>query len=282
METMRLEEWIRQATDELTQAGVDSPRLDAQVLAAHALGRDRSWVLAHPEESVVGDHLQGLLRRRKNREPLAYITGQREFYGRRFAVDPDVLVPRQETEFLVERAKLWVSDGRDWSILDVGTGSGCIGITLALECPGSKVTLLDKSANALRVASKNADSLGARIEGYVHSDLYQWLPKKRYRLVVSNPPYVAHRDDLPPEVREFEPHDALFAEADGLAMYRRLAAETFAATHCEVLMVEIGQGQEGQVEAVFVEYGWQMVDAMCDLNRIVRTLTFVPAEVTTL
>ncbi|MFM9874747.1 MAG: peptide chain release factor N(5)-glutamine methyltransferase [Fimbriimonadaceae bacterium] len=278
---MRLGDWIRQATEELSQAGVDSPRLDAQVLAAHAMGQDRSWILAHPEEPIVSDHLQGFLQRRKNREPLAYIVGEREFYGRSFFVDPDVLVPRQETEFLVERAKLWMVDGADWSILDVGTGSGCIGITLALEFPGSTVTLLDKSANALRVANKNADALGARVD-FVHSDLYRWLPKRRYRMVVSNPPYVAHRDDLPPEVREFEPHDALFAEADGLAMYRRLAAETFAATRCEVLIVEIGQGQEGEVEAVFSEYGWQLADAMCDLNRIVRTLTFIPAEVTTL
>ncbi len=278
---MRLGDWIQIAADELTQAGVDSPRLDAQVLAAHALGQDRSWILAHPEEAIVGEHLQGLLMRRKNREPLAYIVGEREFYGRRFFVDPDVLVPRQETEFLVERAKLWMNDVEDWSILDVGTGSGCIGITLALECPGSSVTLLDKSANALRVANKNADALGARVD-FVHSDLFKWLPKRRFRMVVSNPPYVAHRDDLPPEVRDFEPHDALFAEAEGLAMYRRLAAETFAATRCEVLIVEIGQGQEGEVETIFTEYGWQMADAMCDLNRIVRTLTFVPAEVTTL
>jgi release factor glutamine methyltransferase len=278
---MRLGEWIQIASDELSQAGVDSPRLDAQVLAAHALGQDRSWILAHPEELVVSDHLQGFLKRRKNREPLAYIVGEREFYGRRFFVDPDVLVPRQETEFLVERAKLWMNGVDNWSILDVGTGSGCIGITLALECPGSSVTLLDKSANALRVANKNADALGARVD-FVHSDLYKWLPKRRFRMVVSNPPYVAHRDDLPPEVRDFEPPDALFAEADGLAMYRRLAAETFAATRCEVLMVEIGQGQEGEVEAVFCEYGWQLADAMCDLNRIVRTLTFIPAEVTTL
>lgn len=278
---MKLGDWLRQATEELSQAGVDSPRLDAQVLAAHAIGQDRSWVLAHPEEPIVSEHLQGFLSRRKNREPLAYIIGEREFYGRSFFVDPDVLVPRQETEFLVERAKLWMIDGEDWSILDVGTGSGCIGITLALECPGCSVTLLDKSANALRVANKNADSLNARVD-YVHSDLFRWLPKRRYRMVVSNPPYVAHRDDLPPEVRDFEPADALFAEADGLAMYRRLAAETFTATRCEVLIVEIGQGQENEVEAIFSEYGWQMADAMCDLSRIVRTLTFIPAEVTTL
>lgn len=278
---MRLDEWIRDATDELQRAGVDSPRLDAQVLAAHGLGRDRSWVLAHPDTLVKGDELRALLQRRVNREPLAYITGVREFYGRVFAVDRDVLVPRQETEFLVERAKLWVNDGKDFEVLDVGTGSGCIGITLALECPAAKVTLLDKSANALRVANKNAESLGARVR-FVHSDLYAALPRKRFRVVVSNPPYVAHRDDLPPEVRDFEPEAALYAEADGMAMYRRLASETFAATRCEVLMVEIGQGQADGVTAIFAEYGWDLADAMTDLDRTVRTLTFVPDEVATL
>lgn len=278
---MRLEDWIRDATDELALAGVDSPRLDAQVLAAHGLGRDRSWVLAHPEELVSGDDLRGLLQRRVNREPLAYITGVREFYGRTFYVDQDVLVPRQETEFVVERAKLWMGDGKDFEVLDVGTGSGCIGISLALECPGTRVTLLDKSANALRVANKNAESLGARVQ-FVHSDLYAALPRRRYRVVVSNPPYVAHRDDLPPEVRDFEPETALFAEADGLAMYRRLAAETFAATRCEVLIVEIGQGKADGVSAIFSEYGWDLADAMTDLSRIVRTLTFCPADVATL
>lgn len=275
---MNLAEWIQCAAEVLAEAGVDSPRLDAQVLAAHGLGRDRSWVLAHPDESVVDEPLQVLLKRRINREPLAYITGKREFYGREFSVDPDVLVPRQETEFVVERAKLWMHGSEDWSVLDVGTGSGCIGITLSLECPDCRVTLLDKSMNALRVANKNADSLGARIDRFVHSDLYHRLPRKRYRLVVSNPPYVAHRDNLPPEVRDYEPHDALFAEADGLAMYRRLAAETYPATQCEALIVEIGQGQHEPVEAIFAEYGWQLVDAMCDLGRIVRALTFIPAE----
>ncbi|MBL8068495.1 MAG: peptide chain release factor N(5)-glutamine methyltransferase [Armatimonadetes bacterium] len=276
---MRLAEWIHSAAEELAEAGVDSPRLDAQILAAHALGRDRSWVLSHPEESVADSGLSSLLRRRLNREPLAYITGKREFYGREFFVDPDVLVPRQETEFVVERAKLWMHGGGDWTVLDVGTGSGCIGITLALECPGCRVTLLDKSMNALRVASKNADALEARIDQFVHSDLFHKLPKRRYQLVVSNPPYVAHADDLPPEVRDFEPHDALFADANGLAMYRRLAAETYLATGCEALIVEIGMGQQPAVEAVFAEYGWQLVDAMCDLGRIVRTLTFIPADV---
>jgi release factor glutamine methyltransferase len=278
---VRLDQWLDVATTALREAGVDSPRLDAQVLAAHALGRDRSWVLTHPEFGVEDDALAPLLNRRLAREPLAYILGEREFYGRSFAVDPDVLVPRQETELVVERAKLWMGNGSGWTVLDVGTGSGCIGLSLALECPSAQVTLLDKSANALRVASKNADRLGARTQ-YVHSDLYAQMPRRSYRMVVSNPPYVAREDDLPPEVANFEPSDALYAEAEGLAMYRRLAAETFAATHCEVLIVEIGMGQSEPVEVIFSEYGWAIEDGVCDLAGIVRVLTFVPLGVRSL
>ncbi|QYK52699.1 MAG: peptide chain release factor N(5)-glutamine methyltransferase [Fimbriimonadaceae bacterium] len=272
---LTLGDWIQSATEQLQRAGVDSARLDAQVLAAHGFGQDRSWVLAHPEAEITSD-LDSILARRVNREPLAYIVGSREFYGRRFFVDHDVLVPRQETEFVVERALLWMrDDSLPWSVLDVGTGSGCIGITLALEKPDAQVTLLDKSANALRVASKNADALGARVD-FVHSDLFTYLPKSMYRMVVSNPPYVAHSDDLPPEVREFEPADALFAEAQGTAFYRRLAADCYHRTLCDVLIVEIGQGQSDAVESIFGEYGWVLADALADLSGIVRTLTFTP------
>lgn len=274
---LTLGDWIQSATEQLQRAGVDSARLDAQVLAAHSFGQDRSWVLAHPEVEI-NKELDAVLARRIRREPLAYIVGSREFYGRRFYVDHDVLVPRQETEFVVERALLWMrDDALPWSVLDVGTGSGCIGITLALERPDAQVTLLDKSANALRVASKNADALGARVD-FVHSDLFRYLPKSLYRMVVSNPPYVAHSDDLPPEVRDFEPADALFAEAQGLAIYRRLAAECYQRTLCDVLIVEIGQGQADAVESVFGEYGWQLADALADLSGIVRTLTFTPED----
>lgn len=280
MTELTLETWIAEATERLKRAGVDSPRLDAQLLAAFALDRDRSWVMAHPDAEVRTEDMERLLARRESREPLAYIVGKREFYGRSFFVDPAVLVPRQETEFLVERALLWLrSSPGPWTVLDIGTGSGCVGISIALEFPEAKVTLLDRSANALRVADKNARELGARVD-FLHSDLFDSVPRgQSFRMVVSNPPYVAHHDDLPPEVREFEPTEALFAEGNGLAIYRRLAADAVARTGCEVLMVEIGQAQAEPVTAIFAEYGWEAVDALCDLAGIVRTLTFTPNHV---
>lgn len=273
--TMILGDWVRLATARLERAGVDSPRLDAQVLAAHALGKDRTYVLAHPEREVLLGVLEPMLIRREAREPLAYIVGQREFYGRMFQVSPDVLVPRADTEILVERALLAVSHNRQWtgSILDIGTGSGAIAVTLACELPMSDVTAVDISGRALRIAMANAARHQAHIN-FVRSDLYEHLPANYFDLVVSNPPYVSHADDLEPDVREYEPSLALYADANGLAFYRRLAAETPQVLVCRALMVEIGLGQRDDVIGIFSEYGWRCLDCVSDLSGIPRVLTF--------
>lgn len=274
---MTVGDWVGLASERLARAGVESPRLDAQLLAAEAAGYDRSWVMTHSSDEAGGwmEAAEGLLRRRESREPLAYILGRREFYGREFVVRPGVLVPRPETEILVERVLLAVGRDRGWDggILDVGTGSGCLGLTLALELPESLVTLLDVSGEALSVAEENAGRLGVEVD-IVESDLFAEVEGLEFDFVVSNPPYVGRGDELPPEVRDFEPELALYAQAGGLGFYRRLAAEGARMVTAGAMVVEIGMGQEEDVAAIFGEHGWGLVDAVRDLSGVVRVLTF--------
>src|ERR1044072_4019884 len=185
---------MRHARERLEAAGIESPALEAQLLAGHVLLVDRTYVLTHPEEEFPELAGETLLQRREGQEPLAYILGEREFFGRRFRVGPGVLIPRQETETLVEAA-MEQSDVQ--SVLDVGTGSGCIAITLKLERPEWEVTAVDISERALDIASDNAKLLGADVR-YLLSDGFASLLGESFDLIVTNPPYVGLHEALPP------------------------------------------------------------------------------------
>jgi len=216
---MRIAQWLAEAKLRLARAEVASPSLEGQMLAAHALLVDRSFVLTHPDHefpALAGEHL---LRKRERHEPLAYILGWREFYGRRFKVAPGVLIPRQETETLVEAAldflrSLGSSAGGGPSVFDLGTGSGCIAITIKLEEPPASVDAADISEKALEIARSNACELGADVR-FEESD---GLPRlnREFDLIVSNPPYVAANERLPAEIADFEPREALVAGETGL------------------------------------------------------------------
>ncbi len=218
---------VRLSTVYLAEHGSDSARLDAELLIAHVLGMRRLDVYLQYDRPLQDAELagiRGLLRRRGRGEPVAHLIGRREFYGRSFRVTPAVLVPRPETETLVERA-LRAARGRagELSIADLGTGSGCLACTLAAELPGARVTASDLSAEALEVAAGNAEALG--VAGRVRLVEGGWadgLPAD-LDLVVSNPPYVtsAEMEELPREVG-FEPRLALDGGADGLDAYRAL------------------------------------------------------------
>ncbi len=212
----------------LAAARTKLPANEARLLLGHVLDRPAVWLLTHDDEVLDEDavlRFAALVARRKGGEPVAYLLGYREFYGRVFAVSPAVLIPRPETELLVDLALAQeVGAGGTAKLLDLGTGSGCIAITLALEIPSAQVCAVDVSAAALDVARGNAERLGARLR-LVQSDWFEGLNGEEFDLIVGNPPYVAERDPhLAAEDLRFEPGRALASGADGLDAIRRIIA----------------------------------------------------------
>jgi release factor glutamine methyltransferase len=264
------------ATARLSAAGIDSARLDAEVLLAHALGMGRTTLFIRLRDPVAPDtasRLETLLRRRERREPVAYLTGEQEFWSLRFEVSPDVLIPRPETELLVELALRELPIDQPLRVLDIGTGSGCIAVAIAHERPSVHVTAVDVSAAALAVALRNAAAHGvtARMT-FIESDLFAALPTDaRFDVIASNPPYLAPSDAVSPELAS-EPHNALYAGADGLDIIRRLivAAPERLQPHGR-LLIEIGQGQSDAVLTLVRAAGFT-AEVVPDLAGIPRVL----------
>ncbi len=258
-ETWTLLRLLRWTTNFFDEKGIDNPRLDAELLLAHCLNLDRVGLYLNydrPLTAVELDMIRPLVKRRGQREPLQYLLGSTEFWSLKFKVTPDVLIPRADTEILIEEALSHAAAAG--SLLDVGTGSGAIVISLATELSDWTLTGLDISPQALRVARDNVAShqLEQRVK-LVEGDLAE-LPQQQYDLIVSNPPYIARSewDELMPEVRCFEPELALLAEADGLICYQQLAAQ--AAQHLSTdgwLLVEIGCRQATAVQDLFSAAG---------------------------
>ena len=252
----------------LEQASVGEPRLTAEVLLMRATGHDRAWLYAHGDDELIEVwwiHFGRYLHQRIKGEPTQYVTGRQEFYGREFRVTPDVLIPRPETEHLIEAA---LACGAE-SVLDLGTGSGAIAVTLALETKAS-VTASDVSPVALNVARQNAVALRARID-FVACDLGAAFSDGSFDLVVSNPPYIAGRDraSLQAEVRDHEPALALFGGEDGLAVYRRLIPEARRLLRPGGwLMMELGDARAVREMCA----GWGGVEIVNDLAGIPRVL----------
>lgn len=249
-------------------------RLDARVLAAHVLGVDTAWLIAHDTDPLADTHVaafESLLLRRLDGVPIAYLVGTREFYGRPFRVTPDVLIPRPDTELLVERALACIPSDQAVDVLDLGTGSGCIAITLALERPLARVTAVDRSTAALAIARHNADILNAHIE-FLTSDWFAALAGRRFDLIVSNPPYVATDDPhlARGDVR-FEPLTALAAGHDGLDDLRRLIRA--ACDHLKpggALLLEHGYDQADAVVELLRQHGFEQTCTLRDLGGLNR------------
>ncbi len=264
---------VREALDSavvaLSAAGVDTPRLDAEVLLAHALGIDRLALVADGERAVEGPAVrafQDAVRRRSvGREPVAYITGVKGFRHLDLHVDGRVLIPRPETETLVEAA---LDLPRGARVVDVGTGSGAVALALADERPDLDVVATDTSADALVVARSNAARLGLDV-AFVEGDLLAGAGA--VDAVVSNPPYVEDGAPLAPEIARHEPPVALYAGADGLTVIRRLVAAA-AASPARFVALEVGMGQAADVAGVLRTAGFGAVETRRDLAGIERVV----------
>ena len=254
-------------------SGLVTARRDAELLLLRVLGHDRAWLLAHAEAALSDEQTRQFeewIERRARYEPVQYIVGETEFFGLAFKVTPEVLIPRPETEHLVEAVVARLPLDARVRICDVGTGSGAIAVALEHALPRAEVTAIDLSAAALVIAKNNAERHGAgeRVR-LLESDLLAAVRGERFDAIVSNPPYVADGEILEAQVRSYEPRVALFAGPTGLEIYQRLipqAREALVAGGW--LILEIGQGQRDALAAMLAD--WDGVEFVPDLQGIPR------------
>jgi release factor glutamine methyltransferase len=299
---------LRQGVEQLHIASVPSFTLSAELLLLHVAGHDRTWLYARPEEILSPETAEkyfALLKRRALGEPTQHLTGKQEFWGLEFEVNPHVLIPRPETEHLIEVAldRLAVRElragrtakfaGEDLTIVDIGTGSGCIAISLAKELPAAKIYATEISNDALEVAQRNATKLGFRerltfvhsnlldafrvgAKSSIHSPLATRHSPMPFDLIISNPPYIARReaDALPIEVREHEPSIALYGGEEGYELYGQLIAQ--AAQFLKpngLLVIELGYNSLPAVRPLLETLDWRKIAVTNDLAGIPRVLS---------
>lgn len=270
--TLKVLAWT---TGYLTEKGVENARRESEWLLCAATGLDRVGLYLNFDKPLSDDELavfRGLVVRRGKREPLQHILGSQEFDGLSFEVSPAVLIPRHDTEVLIEEALRRAPHAK--TVLDIGTGSGCIAIALAHRLPRAVVAAIDLSTDALVVARHNAESNGVAVE-FLQGSFLQPVAGRTFDLIVSNPPYITSGDlaDLQPEVRDFEPRLALDGGPDGLDAYRAIIAEAPDFLNpCGWLLLEVGAGQDDDVGALLVRAGFTGIVAAPDnagINRVV-------------
>ncbi|MDH4166371.1 MAG: peptide chain release factor N(5)-glutamine methyltransferase [Gammaproteobacteria bacterium] len=254
----------------------DDPRHEAEILLGAALGRTRAWIMAHPDERVLDceatDRYESHVTRRSHGEPVAYVLGEKEFWSLPLEVTPDVLIPRPETELVVELALTHLPRDQEARVLDLAAGSGAIALALARELPRAAVVGTDLSAAAIAVARRNAQRLGLANVLFRTGHWFDPVAEERFDLVASNPPYIAETDDrVEPAVRRFEPHAALFAGTDGLEALRVITGA--AGRHLSPggwLVVEHGDRQGPAVRELLSVAGFADVATHADLAGLDR------------
>ena len=271
---MRIREALFESVRRLRSSGVAVPEMTARVLLSDVLGQDQAWLEAHSEEAVGPGQLErfrSALRARADGVPLQYIRGVQEFFGLEFAVTPAVLIPRPETEHLVEAALQRIRPGD--RVVDIGTGSGAIAVSLALNAPSATVLASDISLDALAVASRNAASLGAEVR-FLAADAAYALASTTVEMVVTNPPYVPRADacGLQKELYH-EPAVALYGGEDGLEVFERIARSAWEALRRGGwLLAEIGFGSRDAVRRLLRSRGWEQPAFLSDLAGIDRVV----------
>jgi release factor glutamine methyltransferase len=273
-EVWTIDRVVRWAADDFRARGVENPRFEAELLLAHALDIPRMRIILDSVRVLLPDelaHFRAIVKRRRSGEPVAYIRGYKEFYGRTFRVDRRALIPRPDTETLVEVGlRRGVARSLSARILDLCTGSGCVAITLAREWPTVQLDAVDQSEAAVELAKENSIRLGAAFQvRWLVGDLFAPLQRgsDRYDIILANPPYICEAEigGLQPEIRDFEPRLALVGGADGLSVVRRIVADapSFLVSG-GVLAVEVGAGQAQAVAALFREAGLDVVECTRD------------------
>ena len=276
---------VKWATDDFRARGMSSPRLDAELIVGHVTGLTRTQMMMSHERQLQSAELaeiRALIKRRRNHEPIAYLRGVREFYGREFKVDARVLVPRPETEHLVEVGlKRTEHLGLGMRAMDLCTGSGCIAVSLAKERPTARLLGVDISEGAIAVAKDNAARLGAYNVAFLLSDLFSLVPVAQrvgFDLIASNPPYIARAEvlTLDADVRDHEPRLALDGGEDGYVYYERIVAESRNwLADGGVMAFEVGAGQAPRVLSLMQDAGFSDLQMERDLARIERVVSGV-------
>jgi len=278
---MTLSDALRNGTDKLKKAGIETAITDALVLLSHVTGRDRAYLYAHGDQTLRGREKEKyfeLIEKRMKKMPVAYITGVREFMSLNFFVRPGILIPRPETELLVETVINFVNSypSLSFRILDVGTGSGCIAISLAYYIKNCRVTAVDVSNAALEVAQLNAERnmVADKIE-FLHGNIFESLCGRKFDIIASNPPYIPTGDitGLEADVRDFEPAIALDGGMDGMDFFRIIIQEgnEYLNEH-GLLILEVGQGQASKVAGLMEGY-FQDIKVYKDLQGIPRAVS---------
>jgi release factor glutamine methyltransferase len=270
-------ERLREASGTLHSSGIIQSRREAYLLLALALKKDKTFLIAHPEYELSGEEekrFKDFLIRRASREPFQYIAGKQEFYGLDFATTKDVLIPRPETELIVETAIEILRAKRNLNFCEVGIGSGCIAVSILHKIKTARAIGLDISPKALEIAAGNAATheVSNRLELKI-SDVFEVLQNEKFDLIISNPPYIPSEEieNLQAEVRDFEPIIALTDGDDGLSIIEKIIVESPKFLNKEgFLLLEIGFGQADKVREIFEQEIWRVVEILPDLQGIPR------------